>query len=125
MRAVKLSAQLKIVGYQVALVLIVAATVEVFKLERFDLKGVLYGGSISIIVAIVMMLRINQAARKVLQGNQQGNLYIYLGAMERLLVSVALFGLGFVWLKLMPLPMITGLIAGQLGFAIGGFKTKD
>jgi len=25
----------------------------------------------------------------------------------------------------MPLPMITGLIAGQLGFAIGGFKTKD
>ncbi|HIF18419.1 MAG TPA: ATP synthase subunit I [Cycloclasticus sp.] len=120
-----MKAQIKIVGYQLALVLIVATTVEIFKLERFDLKGVLYGGSISIIVAIVMMLRINQAARKVLQGNQQGNLYIYLGAMERLLVSVALFGLGFVWLKLMPLPMITGLIAGQIGFAIGGYKTKD
>jgi len=120
-----MNAQLKIVGYQVALVLIIAATAEFFKFERFDLKSVLYGGSISIIVAIVMMLRINQAARKVLQGNQRGNLYIYLGAMERLLVSVALFGLGFVWLKLLPLPMITGLIAGQLGFAIGGYKTKD
>jgi len=121
----KLSSQIKIVGYQVALVLIVATTAEIFKFERFDLKAVLYGGSMSIIVTIIMMLRVNQAVRKVLQGNQRGNLYVYLGAMERLLVSMALFGLGFVWLKLLPLPMITGLIAGQLGFAIGGYKAKD
>lgn len=120
-----MDAQIKIVGYQVALVLIVAATVEIFKLEQFGLKGILFGGSISIIVAIVMMFRINQAAKKALQGSQHGNLYIYLGAIERLFLSIVLFGLGFVWLKLMPLPMITGLVAGQFGFAIGGFKTKD
>ena len=120
-----MSAQIKIVGYQVALVLIVAATARIFKFEQFGLAGILFGGSISVIVAIVMMLRINQAAKKVLHGNQQGNLYIYLGAIERLFVSMLLFGLGFVWLKLMPLPMIAGLVAGQLGFAIGGFKAKD
>lgn len=108
-----------------ALVLIVVATTEIFDFERFDLKGILYGGFIAIAVAVIMMLRINQAAKKAIQSNQRGLLYIYLGAMERLLISVALFGLGFVWLKLMPLPIITGLIAGQVGFAIGGFKVKD
>lgn len=120
-----MNAQLRIIAYQVSLILIVAATVGIFEFQRFDLNGVLYGGLISVVVAIVMMLRINQAAKKVQQGNQRGNLYIYLGAMERLLLSIVLFGLGFMWLKLMPLPMITGLVAGQLGFAIGGFKTKD
>jgi len=120
-----MKAQIRIIGYQVVMVLLVAIAYKSITLGLADLLGVLYGGSISIVVAIVMACRINQATKKVLAGNQRGNLYIYLGAMERLFVSIVLFGLGFMWLALHPLPMIVGLVAGQIGFAIGGYKTKD
>lgn len=120
-----LTTQFKIIGYQLATILIVVAALKGLFPERIDLSSIVYGGLISVMTSMVMVIRINQAARKILQGDQRGNLYVYLGAMERLLVSVALFGLGFMWLKLLPLPMIIGLIAGQVGFAIGGFKVKD
>ena len=97
----------------------------ILNIEWLDYKALLYGGSISLTVSLVMLLRVNQATKKVSEGNQSGNLYIYIGAIERLFVSIALFGLGFVWLKLMPLPMIAGLIAGQIGFSVGGYKAKD
>ncbi|MBL4743310.1 MAG: ATP synthase subunit I [Cycloclasticus sp.] len=93
--------------------------------EHIDLSSIVYGGFISVMTSMVMVIRINQAARKVSEGSQRGNLYVYLGAIERLCVSLVLFGLGFMWLKLLPMPMIIGLIAGQVGFAIGGFKVKD
>lgn len=120
-----MGAQLKIIGYQVALVALLASVAGLLNVESLDYKSLLYGGGISLVASLVMLLRVNQATKKVSEGNQGGNLYIYIGAIERLFVSIVLFGLGFVWLKLMPLPMIVGLIAGQVGFTIGGYKVKD
>jgi hypothetical protein len=117
--------QIKIIGYQAVLVILAAIVGYVFYPERLGLLGALFGGSISVITSIVMVGRLNQAAKKSLQGSQRGNLYIYLGAIERLCIAIVLFGLGFMWFKLTPLPMLVGLMAGQIGFAIGGFKTKD
>lgn len=118
-------AQLKIIRYQASVIVLVALVAVMLNIEGLDYKALLYGGGISLTVSLVMLLRVNQATKKVSEGNQSGNLYIYIGAIERLFVSIALFGLGFVWLKLMPLPMIVGLIAGQVGFSIGGYKVKD
>jgi len=120
-----LAAQLKIIGYQAAMVLLAATVAGLLNVESFDFRALLYGGGISLAVSLVMLLRVNQAVKKMSEGNQSGNLYIYIGAIERLFVSIALFGLGFVWLKLMPLPMMIGLIAGQIGFSFGGYKIKD
>ncbi|ORU91306.1 MAG: hypothetical protein A6F72_01785 [Cycloclasticus sp. symbiont of Poecilosclerida sp. N] len=120
-----MKAQIKILVYQLAMISLIAIVYKSITLGWADLLGVLYGGSISIAVTIVMACRINQATKKMLAGNQRGNLYIYLGAMERLFVSIVLFGLGFMYLALHPLPITVGLVAGQIGFAIGGYKAKD
>ena len=120
-----MKAQLKIVGYQAALILVTASAAYGFYPEQPGLKGVLYGGAISIFASIVMACRLNQAVGKLLQGNQRGNLYVYLGAIERLFFAVVFFGVGFLWFKLNPLPMVVGLIAGQIGFVIGGYRVKD
>jgi small-conductance mechanosensitive channel len=120
-----MKAQLSIIGYQVVFVIIAAVLALSLFPEQLGLKGVLYGGSISIIAASIMAYRINQATRKILEGNQRGSLYLYLGVIERLCIAIALFAMGFMWLKLSPVPMVSGLIAGQVGFMLGGFRVKD
>lgn len=120
-----MKAQLKIVTYQLALIIIVASMAYGLNSELFGIEGILYGGAISVIATIVMACRVNQAARKVLQGKGAGHSYIYLAAIERLLLVIVLFGLGFMWLKLHPLALVFGLIAGQLGFILGSYKMKE
>jgi len=121
----KMRAQVVIVGYQIELVLMVAAATSIFYTEQHGLKAILYGGFISVMTSVVMAFRLNQAVKKVQQGNQQGSLYIYLGVIERLFVAVTLFSLGFMWLELSMLYTVVGLIAGQVGFMIGGFRVKE
>lgn len=120
-----MKAQLKIVTYQLVLIIIVASMAYSLNLALFGLEGVLYGGAISVIATIVMACRVNQAAGKVLQGKGTGHSYIYLAAIERLLLVIVLFGLGFMGFKLHPLPLVMGLIAGQVGFILGGYKMKE
>ncbi|ORU92201.1 MAG: hypothetical protein A6F70_01990 [Cycloclasticus sp. symbiont of Bathymodiolus heckerae] len=119
-----MKAQVVIVGYQIALVIIVGTIIKTIYLE-LDLKGVLYGGFITVATSIVMACRINQAVSKVREGSQRGSLYIYLGVIERLFIAIALFSMGFMWLKFGPVSMVIGLISGQVGFMIGGFRVKD
>jgi hypothetical protein len=120
-----MKAQIIIIGYQITFVVLTAIIALSFFSEHLALKDVLYGGFISVTAAIILACRINQATKKVLEGNQKGIFYIYLAAIERLFVSIALFGIGFMWLGLTPLSMAVGLIAGQIGFSVGGYKIKD
>jgi len=118
-------AQSIIVGYQIALVLIVAAAGYILYSDQHASKAILYGGFVSVMASIVMACRLNQAVNKVQKGSQRGGIYVYLGVVERLLVAIALFGLGLVWLKLSPTYTVVGLIAGQVGFILGGFRVKE
>lgn len=121
-----MKAELKIVAYQLVLILIAASAAYGFYPEKLvAVKAVLFGGVISLLASIVMVCRLSQATARMLKGNQRGSLYIYLGVIERLLVAIALFSLGFLWLKLSPAYMVVGLVAGQIGFMIGGFRVKD
>ena len=124
-RSIKMKAQGVIVGYQIALILISALAIQIIYSEQLDVKGVLYGGLISVVVSIVMAGRLNQAVKRILLGNQRGSLFIYLGVIERLFIAITLFSMGFMWLKLSPVTMVIGLITGQVGFMIGGFRIKD
>ncbi|MDF1688397.1 MAG: ATP synthase subunit I [Cycloclasticus sp.] len=120
-----MKAQFIIVGYQVILVLVVASLVSVL-FAGFDAsKAILYGGFISVITSVVMACRLNQAVKKIQQGSQRGSIYVYVGVIERLLIALTLFGIGLMWLKLSVTYTVVGLIAGQVGFMIGGFRVKE
>ena len=110
-----------IIYHQVVLVLVVALISAVL-LSGFEAsKAILFGGVVSIIASLVMACRLSQAIKK----SQRGSLYIYLGAIERILISLTLFGIGLMWLKLSATYTVVGLIAGQIGFMIGGFRVKE
>jgi len=110
-----------IIYHQVVLVLVVALISAVLLSGLVAPKAILFGGFISVIASLVMACRMSQAVKK----NQRGSLYIYLGAVERMLISLALFGIGLMWLKLSVTYTVVGLIAGQIGFMIGGFRVKE
>jgi len=119
-----MKAQIAIVVYQIIFILVVAVIIKSVYLE-LDVKGIIYGGFITVIASVVMACRVTQAVRKSCEGSQRGILYLYLGVLERLFIAITLFTLGFMWLKFNPVPMVVGLISGQVGFMLGGFRVKD
>ncbi|MEE4292142.1 MAG: ATP synthase subunit I [Cycloclasticus sp.] len=120
-----MKAQSKIVVYQVGLIFVVAITGRVLYLEQFDLKAVLYGGFISVTASIVMAIRLSQAVKNAQKGSKRGSFYVYLGVIERLLVAIALFGAGLMWFEMSPVYTMVGLVVGQVGFILGGFRVKE
>jgi len=119
-----MKAQIAIVAYQIIFVLVVVIIAKSVFLE-LDVQGAIYGGLITVVASVVMACRVNQAVKKSCEGSQRGILYLYLGVMERLFIAIALFTIGFMWLKFNPVPMVVGLISGQVGFMLGGFRVKD
>ncbi|MEW5007766.1 hypothetical protein A9Q80_04535 [Cycloclasticus sp. 46_83_sub15_T18] len=117
-------AEIRIILHQL-LVIILAVAVAKYLYASLAAMGVLYGGLISVSTSAIMAYRMAQAARKAAEGSLKGNLYVYLGAIERICIAIVLFALGFSWLNFSPLPMVIGLMAGQIGFMIGAFKVKD
>ena len=114
--------QRQIIIVQISSIVIVSIITALIYLPDLELlKGVLYGGLISLLASLIILLRVKQA----LNSNAQKVGYLYLGALERLLGVIVLFGVGSMWLMLNPVAMVIGLVAGQVGFAIGGYKTKD
>jgi len=118
-------AQTTIVVYQVLLVLIAALAVYHLFSDPQVVKASVYGGLISVMMSLLMSFRTHQGLKKLRRGSHRGSFYIYLGVIERLVIAVALFVVGFMLLKLSPIYVVVGLIAGQLGFLVGGFKVKD
>jgi len=115
-------AEFKIICYQVLLVIVAMVAAKVFYSASLNIMALLYGGVISVLTSAIMAYRITQAAKKVAEGSDKGNLYVYLGAIERIFIAIVLFGLGFIGLGFSPVPMVIGLMAGQFGFMIGAFK---
>jgi len=119
-----MKAQIAIVAYQIIFILVVVMIIKSIYLE-LDIQGAFYGGLITVIASIIMACRVTQAVKKSCEGSQRGILYLYLGVIERLFIAIALFTIGFMWLKFNPVPMVIGLISGQVGFMLGGFRVKD
>ncbi|PHR47179.1 ATP synthase subunit I [Cycloclasticus sp.] len=120
-----MKAQSKIVVYQLALIFVVAITGYALYSEQFDLKAVLYGGFISVTASIVMAVRLSQAVKSAQKGSKRGGFYVYLGVIERLLIAIALFGAGLMWFEMSPVYTMAGLVVGQVGFILGGFRVKE
>ncbi len=85
-------------------------------------KSALFGGIIVFLNTGLMILHEKRAAHQAGNDAQRILKYVYLCAVERLLLSLILFAVGLVALKLMPLPLLLGFIAGQLAAFLNGLS---
>lgn len=85
-------------------------------------KAALFGGMIALMNTGLMMLHEKRAAKRADNDAQRILKYVYLCAVERLVLTLVLFVVGLVALKLMPLYLLTGFITGQLAAFLNGLS---
>lgn len=114
-----------VVGSQGLSVLVVSIVMYIcFRGDLHQALSVLFGGAATIPATIILAWRIRRSAEIIEAKGRHGMVYLYLAAIERFLYTVLLFALGIIMFKLAILPMIVGLIAGQVGFFLGGLKSQ-
>ena len=82
----------------------------------FDALGVVYGGIVSVALAWLHKRGVRKAEERALRDPKAGMLILYVGAVLRFLLLIALLGVGLGLLKLSPQPMLAGFVLAQLGF---------
>jgi len=87
-------------------------------------KGAAFGGLIAVTNTALQLWHWWRFERKGREGTAQNALLIYRIAIERFVSTLLLFALGFWALKLAPMPLLSGFIAGQLVLLIMGFKNS-
>lgn len=85
-------------------------------------KSSLFGGMIVLMNTGLMMLHEKRAAIQAQNDAQRILKHVYLCAVERLVLTLVLFAIGLVGLKLMPLQLLLGFIAGQLAAFLNGLS---
>lgn len=81
-----------------------------------------YGSTISIILALLLSRGVVHAGNTVQQSSKKSTAILYIGAVQRFLLVLALFGFGLAFLKLEPLATVIGFILSQLAFMIMAVK---
>lgn len=87
-------------------------------------KGAVYGGLVAVANTLIQLWHWWRFDTKGSEGLAQNALLIYRIAIERFASTLLLFALGLGVLKLAPLPLMSGFIAGQLVLLIMGFKNS-
>lgn len=82
----------------------------------------LFGG-LMVVLNTLWQIRSMRQAEKVADDDIQANMsLLYRYAMQRFMITLVLFALGIMLLKLDPLALLSGFIAGQLSLLFGGNK---
>ncbi|HEY0634761.1 MAG TPA: ATP synthase subunit I [Gammaproteobacteria bacterium] len=87
-------------------------------------KGAAYGGLIAVANTLIQLWHWWRFDTKGSEGPAHNALLIYRIAIERFASTLLLFALGLGVLKLAPLPLLSGFIAGQMVLLIMGFKNS-
>ncbi|MEW5838714.1 MAG: ATP synthase subunit I [Pseudomonadota bacterium] len=82
----------------------------------FDALAVIFGGAVSILLAWLHKRGIRKAQDRALSDPRAGMLILYVGAVLRFFLLIALLGVGFGLIKFSPHPMLAGFVLAQLGF---------
>ena len=107
-----------------ALLVLACVGLSIWQFDTLVAKAALYGGLIAIINSLQLLRHLRRAER-IAGDDANGNVRIfYLCAMERLVMTIALFAIGLGALKLAPLPVMSGFILGQLALFFGGLKDR-
>jgi len=85
-------------------------------------KASLFGGIIVLLNTGLMIMHEKRAAQRSGQDAQRILKYVYLCAAERLILTLILFAIGLVALKLLPLYLLLGFIAGQIAAFLNGIS---
>jgi len=107
----------KVIGLQV---LISGLVVAGFFLGKGVLEALSagFGGLISIILAFLLSRGVVQASDTAPQSSKKSTAILYMGAVQRFLLVLGLFGVGLAILKLEPLATVIGFALTQLAFMI-------
>lgn len=81
-----------------------------------DALAVVYGGLASMLLAWLHKRGVRKAEERALTDPKAGMLILYVGAVIRFFLLIALLGVGFGLLKFPPHPMLSGFVLAQLGF---------
>lgn len=82
----------------------------------------LCGGLTSLCVVWLLRRGVRRASEAALTDQKKSMMILYLGAVQRFVVVIALFALGLGVLGLVPLAMFAGFAAAQVGNFIGAGK---
>jgi len=109
--------------FQVLLVSICAG-LSIWQFDVVVAKAVLYGGLIAIINSLQLLRHLRRAERMAGSDANQNVRIFYICATERLIMTIMLFAMGLGVLKLLPLPVMSGFILGQLALFFGSLKNE-
>jgi ATP synthase protein I len=92
---------------------------------RFPALSVLFGGAMAAFNQVLLEWRRYQADSGRVLSAGQSLWALYRSAIERFALVLALFALGMGVLRLEPMPLLIGFIAGQLGLFVTGTGRKN
>jgi len=107
----------KVVLLQLILATVIAAVFAIVE-NGWSAVSALYGGFASLAVSWMLrrgVLKANEIAR---DDPQRGMTALYIGAVQRFVLVLALLGLGLGLLKLTPLATVVGFAGAQLAYAV-------
>ncbi len=81
-------------------------------------QSAIYGALISVILTRLLSWGVGRAARAASKNKSKSVSMLYLGAAQRFLLALVLFGFGLAVIKLEPLPMIAGFCLAQAAYLI-------
>jgi ATP synthase protein I len=100
---------------QIVLTVVLAAAWAMYA-DYSDGLAVIYGGAVSIFLGWLHKRGVRKAEVEAISDAKAGMLILYIGAVIRFALLVALLGVGFGLIKLAPQPMLAGFVLAQLGF---------
>jgi ATP synthase protein I len=105
----------KVIALQVGVGVVIAAAFFMARGQGEALSA-FYGGLISIVVAFLLGRGVVRAAEAARHDHKKSMLILYLGAVQRFVLVLVLFGVGLKGLSLAFLPMIAGFAGAQLAY---------
>lgn len=102
-------------------IILVALVVAGFYLQQGQAVALsaLFGGSIALVNSLLLAWRVRRAGRAAEKDETRGAFTLYLGAIERFVLTLIGFVVGMGTLKLSPFPMLVSFAVAQLGYWIG------
>jgi ATP synthase protein I len=90
-----------------------------------EARAALYGGGVTLVNSLWLARRIRWAEDLAQRSAARGAASLYLGALERFLLVLALLVLGLGLLKLAPVPLVVGFGVAHLGFPMGWSRSLE
>lgn len=113
----------KVMFYQ-AIIGLVTAPGFLFQ-GQWQALSALFGALVAIVMAFLLGRRMKRAGNAAVQSTRWAMTLVFIGVVQRFLLVLVLFGVGFGVLKLNPLAAVVGFGLAQLGYLIGARATID